>query len=110
MTPFADFEAEIYQAGVAGATPSLPMTLEGFELAAAQSMTPQSYAYVAGSASPGQSSRWWPTSPGQGAGALRHSPGVVEGSAQQHLDLGIEAAKFIGRPPGQGIVDGWVEA
>ncbi len=50
MTPFADFEAEIYQAGGAGATPSLPMTSEGFELAAARSMTPQSYAYVAGSA------------------------------------------------------------
>ena len=31
--------------------------------------------------------------------------GAVEGSAQQHLDLGIGAAELIGRPPGQGIMD-----
>jgi hypothetical protein len=28
----------------------------------------------------------------QRSSPLRHSPGIVEGSAQQHLDVGIEAA------------------
>jgi hypothetical protein len=36
----------------------------------------------------------------QGSSPLRHSPGIVEGSAQQHLDVGIDAAELIGRPPG----------
>ena len=48
----------------------------------------------------------WTTALGQGASLLRHSPGVVEGPAQQHLDVGIEAAELIGRPLGQGIMDG----
>jgi hypothetical protein len=36
---------------------------------------------------------------------LGHPPGGVELSAQQHLDVGIEAAELIGRPPGQRIMD-----
>jgi hypothetical protein len=42
----------------------------------------------------------WPAPFGQGSSSLRHSPGIVEGSAQQHLDLGIDAAELIGRPAG----------
>jgi hypothetical protein len=39
-----------------------------------------------------------------------HSAGVVEGASQQHLDLGVEAAKLVGGPSGQGIMDRWVHA
>jgi hypothetical protein len=39
-----------------------------------------------------------------------HPAGVVEGASQQHLDLGVEAAKLIIGPPGQGIVDRWVDS
>jgi len=42
----------------------------------------------------------WTAPFGQGSSPLRHSPGIVEGSAQQHLDVGIDAAELIGRPPG----------
>jgi hypothetical protein len=41
---------------------------------------------------------------------LGHPAGIVEGASQQHLDLGVEAAKLIIGPPGQGIVDRWVNA
>lgn len=50
MTRFADFQSEIYQAGLAGSIPDLPLTAEGLERAAAQVMDPAVYAYVAGSA------------------------------------------------------------
>jgi isopentenyl diphosphate isomerase/L-lactate dehydrogenase-like FMN-dependent dehydrogenase len=50
MAGFAEFESEIYLAGLAGQTPALPLTPRGLEQAAAQVMTPQSFAYVAGSA------------------------------------------------------------
>jgi hypothetical protein len=30
--------------------------------------------------------------------------------SQQHLDLGVEAAKLVSGPPGQGIVDRRVDA
>ena len=55
------------------------------------------------------SSGRWPAPLGQGPSPLRHSPGVVESSAQQHLDVGIEAAELIGRPLGQGIVDAGID-
>jgi len=47
-----------------------------------------------------------PTPLGQGSSLLWHSSGAVKGSAQQHLYLCVEAAELIGRPLGQGIVDG----
>ena len=50
MTRFADFQSEIYQAGLAGSIPDLPLTAEGLERAAAKVMDPAVYAYVAGSA------------------------------------------------------------
>jgi hypothetical protein len=46
------------------------------------------------------SSGGWPTALGQKPSPLRHSSGVVESPAQQHLDMGIEAAELIGRPLG----------
>jgi hypothetical protein len=39
-----------------------------------------------------------------------HPAGVVEGVSQQHLDLGVEAAKLVIGPAGQGVVDRWVDA
>jgi hypothetical protein len=39
-----------------------------------------------------------------------HPAGVAEGTSQQHLDLGVEAAKLVIGPPGQRIVDRWVDA
>ena len=50
MPRFSDFESEIYQAGMAGVVPALPMTADDMEQAAARIMTPRSYGYVAGSA------------------------------------------------------------
>jgi lactate 2-monooxygenase len=50
MTRFAEFQSEIYQAGLEGRTPDLPMTADGLEKAASQVMAPEVYAYVAGSA------------------------------------------------------------
>jgi lactate 2-monooxygenase len=50
MAGFADFETEIYLAGLAGRTPDLPITAGGLERAAAKVMSPAVYDYVAGSA------------------------------------------------------------
>lgn len=50
MPRFAEFQSEIYRAGLDGRTPDLPMTADGLEKAAAQVMSPEVYAYVAGSA------------------------------------------------------------
>jgi hypothetical protein len=51
------------------------------------------------------SSAGWPPALGQGPGLLRHSPGVLESAAQQHLDMGVDAAELVARPAGKGIVD-----
>ena len=50
MAGFADFETEIYLAGLAGRTPDLPITADGLQRAAAKVMSPAVYDYVAGSA------------------------------------------------------------
>jgi len=41
---------------------------------------------------------------------LGHPPGIVKCPAEEHLDLSVEAAKLIGRPSGERVVDGGVEA
>jgi hypothetical protein len=41
---------------------------------------------------------------------LGHPAGIGEGSAQQQLDLRIEAAELIRRPPTQRVVHGRIEA
>ena len=59
--------------------------------------------------------RWRPRHPGwpaplwHGPSSLRHPPSVVERTAQQHLDLGIETAELICRPAGQGIMDSGID-
>ncbi|HVD03858.1 MAG TPA: lactate 2-monooxygenase [Candidatus Dormibacteraeota bacterium] len=50
MPRFADFQFEIYRAGVTGDCPALPMTAPEVEKAARQEMTARAYGYVAGSA------------------------------------------------------------
>ncbi|MCM6778506.1 alpha-hydroxy-acid oxidizing protein [Nocardia sp. CDC159] len=51
MSSFADFQNEIYLAGLTGAVPELPMTAAGLEQRARQVLDPAAFAYVAGSAS-----------------------------------------------------------
>lgn len=36
------------------------------------------------------------------------APGLAEGVAEEDLDLGVDAAKIISCPAGEGIVDRWV--
>ncbi|HVC40045.1 MAG TPA: alpha-hydroxy-acid oxidizing protein [Candidatus Dormibacteraeota bacterium] len=50
MRRFADFQGEIYRAGLSGSRPDLPMTAAGLERAAREAMAPEVYDYVAGSA------------------------------------------------------------
>lgn len=50
MPGFADFQQEIYQAGVSGAVPGFPMTAAEMEAQALQAMPPKASGYVAGSA------------------------------------------------------------
>jgi L-lactate dehydrogenase (cytochrome) len=49
-TPLDRYQDEIYAAGVTGVRPTLPTNLDRLEVAAEASMTPEAYAYVAGSA------------------------------------------------------------
>lgn len=51
----------------------------------------------------------WPSPPGQRPSTVRHPPSLDERSAEQHLDLSIDAAELICRPPGQRIVDGRID-
>ena len=48
--PFADFQNQIYLEGLAGIRPELPLTYAGLEAAARESLRPEAYAYIAGSA------------------------------------------------------------
>jgi hypothetical protein len=41
---------------------------------------------------------------------LRHSASVVESAPEQHLDLGVEAAKLVGGPSGQSVVNRRIDA
>src|SRR5690242_4525758 len=43
-------------------------------------------------------------------GAARHPPRVAESPAEQELDLGISGSHLVGRPLGQGVVDGRIES
>jgi hypothetical protein len=52
----------------------------------------------------------WPTPSWKRSGLVRHPTGVVQGSSQQHLDVGVEAAEFVGGPPGQSVVHRWIQA
>ena len=50
MSRFADFQSEIYRAGLAGQSPEFPMAADELEREAARAMAPEVYSYVAGSA------------------------------------------------------------
>ena len=52
----------------------------------------------------------WPAAPGHWPGVSGHPAGVVERAAEQHLDVGVEAAELVGGPSGKGIVDRRVDA
>jgi hypothetical protein len=52
----------------------------------------------------------WPTALGHGRDLSGHPAGVIESASQEHLDLGVEAAEVGSGPPGQGVVDRWVDA
>jgi isopentenyl diphosphate isomerase/L-lactate dehydrogenase-like FMN-dependent dehydrogenase len=47
---FGDFQLELYLAGISGQKPPYPVTYEGIEAAARQVLSPEAFAYVAGSA------------------------------------------------------------
>ncbi len=47
---FADFQFGIYQRGLAGETPKLPMRIEDLELLAKSKLTDEAYGYIAGAA------------------------------------------------------------
>ncbi len=51
VSSFADFQYEIYLAGLSGSVPELPMTAAGLEQRAREVLDPAAFAYVAGSAS-----------------------------------------------------------
>jgi hypothetical protein len=51
-----------------------------------------------------------PAAPGDRLCLFGHPARVIEGTAQQDLDLGVEAAELVGGPPSQGVMDGGVEA
>ncbi|MGQ0772963.1 MAG: alpha-hydroxy-acid oxidizing protein [Pseudonocardiales bacterium] len=51
MAHFGDFQSEIYQRGVAGERPDLPLTYDGLEAAARGVLSAEAFGYVAGGAS-----------------------------------------------------------
>jgi hypothetical protein len=52
----------------------------------------------------------WPTSARQRGSMPGHPACISKGSPQQHLDLRVEAAELIRRPPTQRVVHGRIEA
>lgn len=51
MAHFGDFQSEIYQRGLTGQRPDLPMTADGLEAAARGALSAEAFGYVAGGAS-----------------------------------------------------------
>jgi hypothetical protein len=41
---------------------------------------------------------------------MRHPACVIEGSPQQHLDVGVKAPELVGGPAGESVVDRRIEA
>jgi len=52
----------------------------------------------------------WPTSARQRGSIPGHPARIDKGSPQQHLDLCVEAAELIRRPPTQRVMHGRIEA
>src|SRR5215468_7602150 len=57
MPSFAEFQNEIYLAGIDGFRPELPADLTRLEALAATKLSPEAYGYVAGSAGTGATAR-----------------------------------------------------
>lgn len=57
MAHFADFQFELYLAGLSGAVPAFPMTFDAMAERAREVMTPTAYSYVAGSAGTEETAR-----------------------------------------------------
>ena len=55
--PFADFQNEIYLAGLGGQRPGLPMSAQDLEARGREAMTPEADGYVAGGAGSGETVR-----------------------------------------------------
>jgi hypothetical protein len=53
---------------------------------------------------------WGPAAPGHGPRLPGHPTGILKRAAQQHLDLGVEAAKFVIGLAGERVVDRWIDA
>ncbi len=87
MTYFGNMQNEIYLSGVGGARPELPMTAAGLEELASTTLSPEAFAYIAGSAS---SER---TAAANLAAFERHSivPRMLRGTAAPDArDLSVE--------------------
>jgi hypothetical protein len=52
----------------------------------------------------------WPATPGYRLGLLGHPAGIVQGSAEENLDLGVEAAELVGGPPGERVMNRGIKA
>jgi hypothetical protein len=52
----------------------------------------------------------WPATPGYRLCLLGHPTGIVQRPPKENLDLGVEAAEFVGGPPGERVMDRRVEA
>ncbi|WP_308014195.1 MULTISPECIES: alpha-hydroxy-acid oxidizing protein [unclassified Rhodococcus (in: high G+C Gram-positive bacteria)] len=57
MSTFGNFQNEIYLTGLGGATPDLPMTADGLEARARETLSAAAFAYIAGSASTERTAR-----------------------------------------------------
>jgi hypothetical protein len=49
--------------------------------------------------------RWWTAPPRERCHPLGHPPCLGQRTAQQDLNLRVDAAELVGRPAGQGVVD-----
>lgn len=57
MSTFGNFQNEIYLTGLGGTTPDLPMTADGLEVRARETLSAAAFAYIAGSASTERTAR-----------------------------------------------------
>jgi hypothetical protein len=52
---------------------------------------------------------WRPAGPAHLPGLAGHPPRIGQRSAEQELYLGVGTAQLVGGPPGEGVVNRWVE-
>jgi hypothetical protein len=56
-----------------------------------------------------QGAAWRSAGPAHLPGLAGHPPRVGQRSAEQEFDLGVGAAQLVGGPPGEGVVNRWIE-